>query len=187
MRATIRGVAVAFLLASIPAAARAQRPVEFNLATGPALAGWLESTSGGRAGWHSSAGVAHALGATGFGVRGEVNVTSVPRVVSTRLIPVAGGGGSLAPTGSNFQAPGLSLNGTWAPMRVATPLRPYLIAGLDAYFENAMGRNVQFGGNGGVGLAIEGSGYRLFLEMRLHQVNDGEPARFAPVTLGVRF
>lgn len=186
MRATVRGVALASVLAVVPAAARAQRSVEFTLATGPALSGWLESSSGTRVGWHLAAGVAHPLGATGFGVRGEVNVTSVPRVGSTRLYPLAGGGSGY-PTGSNFQAPGLSLDATWAPVRAAAPLRPYLIAGLDSYFEDAMGRNVQFGGNAGVGLAIEGVGYRLFVEMRFHQVNDGEPARFAPVTLGVRF
>lgn len=179
----MRSIVATAVLATVPSLAHAQRPVELDLAVGPAVSGWMENASETKLGWHLTAGISAPLGATGFGVRGEVGYTSVPRV-GRRIVPVAGGGSP--PSGSWFQAPGLSLDGTWAPIG-GLPLRPYLIAGLDAYREDALGRSVQFGGNGGVGVALEGVGYKAFVEMRFHQVNDGEPARFAPITFGFRF
>lgn len=87
-----------------------------------------------------------------------------------------------------------SANANLVYMLPGTGISPYLIGGGGIYSTKVRGDSFDldaennFGINGGIGAAFPLSGFKTFIEARLHHVfADGDATQFIPVTFGISF
>jgi len=184
---TLRAALASLGLVFVTAAAPAQGQFAFGLAGGTTIpSGSLNDRQ--NLGYNGLATVQLGVPAFPFQLRADLQYNSFGgKDFRTAL--------GQARDGSDTRVISGTLNGVFSPL--AGPVKPYLIAGIGYYDTQLKGTDAtrKLGYNYGAGVKFALTGASIFVEARMHQINDATfgvggnraTAKFIPISIGVMF